>query len=134
VQAAPSAVPEVAKGNLRRSIIMASCLGVITVLVTGLLGHVLIGLFVCVGLGLGALNTYMVQRAVVRYAISEATNKKARFTRSVLGRLALITVFAFGFALLVRPDGVGVFAGLAFFQLLMIGGSSVTVYKQLMNP
>jgi hypothetical protein len=84
----------VAKGNLRRSIIMASCLGVATVLVTGLFGHVLIGVFVCVGLGLGALNTYLVQRAVVRYAVSEARNKKARFTRSVLGRLALITVLA----------------------------------------
>ena len=133
MQAAP-AVPEVAKGNLRRSIILASCLGVVAVLVTGLFGHVLIGVFVCVGLGLGALNTYLVQRSVVRYAASEARNKKARFTRSVLGRLALITVLALGAAFLVRPDGVGVFAGLAFFQLLMLGGSSVTVYKQLMNP
>jgi hypothetical protein len=133
VQAAPT-VPEVAKGNLRRSIIMASCLGVAAVLVTGLFGHVLIGLFACVGLGLGALNTHMVQRSVVRYAVSEAPNKKARFARSVIGRLALITVLAVGAALLVRPDGVGVFAGLAFFQLIMIGGSSVNVYKQLMNP
>jgi ATP synthase I chain len=133
VQAAPT-VPEVAKGNLRRSIILASCLGVAAVLVTWLFGHVLIGVFVCVGLGLGALNTYMVQRSVVRYAASEAHNKKARFTRSVLGRLALITLLALGCAFLVRPDGAGVFAGLAFFQLLMLGGSSVTVYKQLMNP
>jgi hypothetical protein len=133
VQAAPT-VPEVAKGNLRRSIILASCLGVAAVLVTGLFGHVLIGVFACVGLGLGALNSYMVQRAVVRYAASEASNKKGRFTRSVLGRLALITALALGTAFLVRPDGVGIFVGLAFFQLLMIGGSSVTVYKQLMNP
>ena len=133
MQAAPT-VPEVAKGNLRRSIILASCLGVAAVIVTALFGHVLIGVFVCVGLGLGALNTHLVQRSVVRYAASEAPNKKARFARSVLGRLALITVLALGAALLVRPDGVGVFAGLAFFQLLMLGGSSVTVYKQLMSP
>jgi hypothetical protein len=133
VQAAPT-VPDVAKGNLRRSIILASCLGVAAVLVTGLFGHVLIGVFACVGLGLGALNSYMVQRAVVRYAASEASNKKGRFTRSVLGRLALITALALGTAFLVRPDGVGIFVGLAFFQLLMIGGSSVTVYKQLMSP
>jgi hypothetical protein len=124
----------VAKGNLRRSIILASCLGVAAVIVTALFGHVLIGVFVCVGLGLGALNTHLVQRSVVRYAASEAPNKKARFARSVLGRLAFITVLALGAALLVRPDGVGVFAGLAFFQLLMLGGSSVTVYKQLMSP
>ncbi|HEY7224936.1 MAG TPA: hypothetical protein VH561_15285 [Micromonosporaceae bacterium] len=123
-----------AKGNLRRSIFMASGMGIAAVVVAGLLGHVLAGLFVCAGLGLGALNTRMVQRAVVRYAASEAPNKKGRFAWSVLGRLALITVVAVGMAVLVRPDGVWVFAGLAFFQLLLLGGSSVTVYKQLMNP
>jgi ATP synthase I chain len=133
VQAAHT-VPDVAKGNLRRSIIMASCLGVAAVLVTGLLGHVLMGLFACVGLALGAGNTWLVQRAVVRFAASEAPNKKARFARSVLGRLALITLLAVGLGLLVRPDGLGVFGGLAFFQLLMIGGASVPVYKQLKHP
>jgi ATP synthase I subunit len=133
VQAAPT-VPDVARGNLRRSIIMASCLGVVAVLVTGLLGHVLMGLFAIVGLALGAFNTLLVQRAVVNYAASDASNKKARFTRSVFGRLALITVLAVGIGILVRPDGLGVFAGLAFFQLLMIGGASVPVFKQLKNP
>jgi hypothetical protein len=124
----------VAKGNLRRSAIMAACVGVVAVVVTGLLGHVLMGLFACVGLALGALNTFMVQRSVVNYAASEAPNKKARFTRSVLGRLALITVLAVGLALIVRPDGLGVFGGLAFFQLLMVGGASVPVFKQLKSP
>jgi len=110
---------------------MASCLGVAALLVTGLLGHVMMGVFLCVGLGLGALNTRMVQRAVVSYANSEASNKKARFTRSVLGRLGLITLIALVIILLDRPDGLGVLAGLAFFQLLMIGGAAVPVIKQL---
>ncbi len=134
MQAAAPTVPDVARGNLRRSIIMASCLGVVAVLATGLLGHLLMGVFVCVGLGLGALNSRLVQRAVVAYAASGAANKKARFTRSVLSRLALITVVAVGLAVLVRPDGLGVFGGLAFFQLLMVGGASVPVYRQLKNP
>jgi hypothetical protein len=129
VQAAT--VPDVAKGNLRRSIIMASCLGVVAVLVTGLLGHVLMGLFACVGLALGALNARMVQRSVVTYANSEFPNKKARFARSVLGRLGLITLITVVIGLLVRPDGIGVFGGLAFFQMVMLGGASVPVFKQL---
>ena len=133
MQAAPT-VPAVASGTLRRSIIMSACVGVVAVLVTGLLGHVLMGLFACVGLALGALNTRMVQRSVVNYGTSEAANKKARFTRSVLGRLALITVLAVGAGILVRPDGLGVFAGLAFFQMMMLGGASVGVYRQLKNP
>jgi hypothetical protein len=113
---------------------MASCLGVVAVLVTGLLGHVLMGLFALVGLALGAFNTLLVQRAVVNYAVSDAPNKKARFTRSVFGRLALITALAVGIGVLVRPDGLGVFGGLAIFQLLMIGGASVPVFKQLKSP
>jgi hypothetical protein len=133
VQAAPT-VPAVASGTLRRSIIMSSCVGVAAVLVTGLLGHVLMGLFACVGLALGALNTRLVQRSVVKYGTSDAPNKRARFTRSVLGRLALITVLALGIGILVRPDGLGVFAGLAFFQMMMLGGATVGVYRQLKNP
>ena len=66
-----------------------------------------------------------------RYANSEAANKKGRFTRSVLGRLAMITLVALGCLLLVRPDGVGVLAGVAIFQMLMLGGASVTTFKQL---
>src|SRR5215475_11125805 len=101
---------------------MAATIGVLTLVVSGLLGHVL------VGLGLGAGNTWLVQRSVVSYANSEATNKKGRFTRSVLGRLAIITVVALGLALLVRPDGVGVLAGVAIFQMLMLGGASVLAF------
>lgn len=133
MQAAPS-VPAVARGTLRRSIIMASVLGAAAVLVTGLLGHVLMGLFACLGIALGALNTFMVQRSVVTYANSPYANKKARFTRSVLGRLGVVTVIALGVTVLVRPDGLGVFAGLAFFQMLMLGGATVPVIKQLRNP
>jgi len=31
----------------------------------------------------------------------------------------------------VRPDGIGVFAGLAFFQMVMLGGATVPLIKQL---
>jgi hypothetical protein len=43
-------------------------------------------------------------------------------------------VLAVGAGILVRPDGLGVFAGLAFFQMMMLGGASVGVYRQLKNP
>ena len=131
MQAIPTVTPASAVANLRRSVIMAATIGVLTLIVSGLLGHVLLGVFVLVGLGLGAGNTWLVQRSVVSYANSEATNKKGRFTRSVLGRLAIITVVALGLALLVRPDGVGVLAGVAIFQMLMLGGASVLAFKQL---
>jgi hypothetical protein len=110
---------------------MSAGLGVLGLIVLGLLGHVLMGAFLILGLALGAGNTWLVQRSVVAYANSDAANKKGRFTRSVLGRLGLITLVALSCLLLVGPDGVGVLAGVAIFQMLMLGGASVTTFKQL---
>jgi hypothetical protein len=124
-------VPRAAVANLRRSILMAAALGTVSLLLLGLLGHLVMGLFVGFGLALGAVNSHQVQRAVVAYAASGQPNKKARFTRSILGRLGIVTVLALASALLVRPDGLGVFAGLAFFQMIMLGGAAVPVFKQL---
>ncbi len=99
------AIPAVAKGNLRRSIIMAACVGVIVLVSTALLGHFFMGVFACVGLALGAMNSRMVQNAVLSYGQSQATNKKALFTRSILARLGVVTVIALGCAYFIRPDG-----------------------------
>jgi len=110
---------------------MAVGLGIAATIALAFIGHFVMGLFLILGLGLGALNTWLVQRAVVAYAASEAGNKKARFTRSVFGRLGIITVLAVGAAFLDRPDGLGVFAGLSVFQMFMLGGASVPLVKQL---
>ena len=134
MQALETVTPRAAVANLRRSVIMSAGLGLLGVIVLGLFGHVLMGVFLILGLALGAGNTWLVQRSVVAYANSQATNKKIRFTRSVLGRLAIITLVALGCLLLVRPDGAGVLAGVAIFQMLMLGGASVTTFKQLKQP
>jgi hypothetical protein len=125
------AIPAVAKGNLRRSIIMAACAGVLALAACIALGHPLMGVFILAGLALGALNSRMVQQAVLNFGTSQAVNKKAMFTRSILVRLGIVTVVALGCAYFIRPDGFGVFGGLAFFQMLMLGGASVPVYRQL---
>lgn len=124
-------VPVHAAGNLRRSAVVAACAGVLGLVGCALAGHVAMGLFLLLGLGLGALNSLLVQRSVVQFAASEAANKKRRFTMSVLGRLAAITVVALICVFLVRPDGLGVIAGLALFQLIMLGGASVPLLKEL---
>ena len=131
MQAVETVTPRAAVANLRRSVIMSAGLGVLGLIVLGLLGHVFMGAFLILGLALGAGTPGLVQRSGVAYATSAAANKKGRFTRSVLGRLGIITLVALGCLLLVRPDGVGVLAGVAIFQMLMLGGASVTTFKQL---
>jgi hypothetical protein len=127
----PAETPLVdAAANLRRSTIVAACLGAVGVLITSLLGHPLMGAFFVVGLGLGALNTFLLQNSVVRYSASP-TMGKAQFSRKVLLRLVGITAISFGFALFIRPDGLGIFAGLAIFQVLMLVGAAVPVFRSL---
>lgn len=127
-------LPVAALVNLRRSLIVAVCLGLAALLGTALFGRPLAGIFACIGLALGALNTRMVQRSVLRFASNDAPNKKSRFTQSVLARLALVTLLAVGCALLVRPDGLGVFTGLAAFQLVMLLAASIPIFKSLRQP
>ncbi len=127
----PAGAPLVdAAANLRRAIIVGSCLGVIATIVLAFYGHALMGIFGCVGLALGALNNSMLQKSVRHYAIDPTMSKK-KFRHGVVGRLATVTALAIGMALLIRPDGLGVFVGLAVFQLLMLLGAALPVFRSL---
>ena len=118
------------RANLRRSAIVGAALGVVATVVTSLEGHPWMGFFGCLGIALGALNNRMLQKSVIAYA-TDANVTKARFRNGVLGRLMGITIFAIALALLVRPDGLGVFAGLAVFQILMLVGAALPVFRSM---
>jgi hypothetical protein len=122
--------PVSAAANLRRSAIVGAALGAASIVVTAMYGHPMAGVFGCVGIALGALNNRMLQTSVVRFASSPEFGKK-QFRRGVMGRLGLITLLAIGVGLLVRPDGLGVFVGLAVFQILMLIGAAVPVFRSL---
>jgi hypothetical protein len=49
----------------------------------------------------------------------------------MLGRLAVITAVALVCAIMFRPDGLAVFAGLAIFQLLTIISASVPLVREI---
>ena len=105
-------------------------MGVLALIASGLLGHILMGVLGCVGLGLGLLNTRLVQRSVSKVTITENPSKKA-LAFSALGRLAIITAIALVVGILVRPDGIGIFIGLAVFQLIIIASTSASAVKGL---
>ena len=122
--------PVDAVANLRRSTIVATVLGLLSIVVLAFSGHAFAGMFACVGLALGALNNKMLQRSVLSYAEHE-TIRRAQFSRKVFARLGVITAIAFGCAFLLRPDGLGVFVGLAVFQVLMLVGAAVPVFRSM---
>jgi hypothetical protein len=116
--------------NLRLAMPIAAGLGAVSFAVLAPMGYPLAALFFCGGLGLGLLNTSLVQRSAARFAASGDPNKR-RFAVSVLARLSLITALAVGLALALQPEGLGVFAGLAVFQLVMIFIASVPLVREL---
>ena len=122
--------PASAAANLRRSVVLGAILGGIATVVLSIEGHPLMGLFGLLGLFLGALNNRMLQKSVLRYAASETMGKK-QFRRGVMARLGLVTLVALAVGLLLRPDGLGVFVGLAVFQVLMLIGAATPVFRSL---
>lgn len=122
--------PVSAAANLRRSVVIGAALGAVAIVVLSVLGHPLMGVFGCVGLALGAVNNRMLQRSVLRYAADESVTKK-QFRRSVMGRLGAVTLVAIGLAVLVRPDGLAVFVGLAVFHVIMLVGAAAPVFRGL---
>lgn len=123
--------PVSAAANLRRSTVLGAVLGAVAIAVTSLQGHPLMGVFGLVGIALGALNNRMLQVSVIAYAQTPDKMTKKRFRNGVFGRLGGITILAIAIGLLIRPDGLGVFAGLAVFQILMLVGAAVPVFRSL---
>jgi hypothetical protein len=126
----PAYTPVDAAMNLRRSSIVGVFLAVAGIVIGAFLGHPLVGVFALIGLALGAANNFMLQKSVQEYAAEPTMNKK-KFRHGVLGRLGAVTVLAIGAGLLVRPDGFGVFVGLAAFQILMLVGAALPVFRSL---
>lgn len=122
--------PVSAAANLRRAVAMSIALGVVALVLCSLQGHPLMGMFGCIGLALGALNNAMLQRATLRFGSDESMTRK-QFSSGVLRRLGAITLVAVGCAVLLRPDGLAVFVGLAVFHVIMLVGASVPVFRSL---
>ena len=122
--------PITAAANLRRSVIVAAVIAVVAIAVSSVVGHPLFGVFGALGLAFGAGNNWLLQREVVRYGMSPDMSRK-RFSGGVFRRLLGLTILSAALALLVRPDGIGTFAGLAAFQILMLVGAAVPILRSL---
>jgi hypothetical protein len=125
----PPYMPPVTRATFRRAAIMAGAVTVVAAVVLLVLGYALYGLFLAVGVALGTLNMWLAVRAVASFATTRPS--KVRFSGSVLGRLAVITVLALAVAWLVRPAGIAVFGGLALFQFLAIVSSMLPLIKEI---
>lgn len=132
MQAAAANVPAATVLDLRKPVLVAIFVGCVGLVVCGVLGHIMAGVLGIVGMGLGVLNTRLLQKSVAKVIASENPSKKA-IGRSSVPRLLLITGLAVALGIFVRPDGLGVFFGLVVFQMIIIGTTAGYVMKQRRN-
>lgn len=92
--------------------------------------RLLFGALFALGLGLGLLNVWFAHGAVARASVQAIATKQA-MALSSLSRLLVITAVALVIGFLLRPDGVGIFVGLAVFQVVLVVLTTVPVMRGL---
>ena len=116
--------------SLKRPLVFVVVIGVLAMGVTVYIGRPLLGALIVLGMLLGLLNIKLVQRAVARVTAEDHPSKQ-RMAYSSASRLLIITAIALVIAFLLRPDGIGVFVGLAIFQVILVLNTTVPVVKGL---
>ncbi|KAA1250445.1 ATP synthase subunit I [Mycobacterium simiae] len=128
-QDAPLVFPSVAFRPVRLFVISLT-LTAVAMLVAGFGGHLMVGVFLGVGLLLGLLNALLVRRSVESITAKEHPLKSSMALNSA-ARLAIITIVGLIIAYVFRPAGLGVVFGLALFQLLLVASTALPVWKKL---
>lgn len=112
--------------------LFAICVAItaVALVVAGLSGHLMVGVFFGVGLLLGLLNAVLVRRSVASITAKDHPLKSTMAVNSAT-RLAVITVVGLIIAFVFRPTGLGVLFGLALFQILLVASTALPVWKKL---
>jgi hypothetical protein len=132
IKDAASNVPPTVLINLRRPLIAATVLAVIGIVLGVIFGHPVMGILFAIGLGMGLYNARLLQKQVVKVISSENPTKR-QLTGSSMQRLGVLTLIALAMGYFLRPDGLGVFFGLAVFQLVFMAHTMLPVLKERRN-
>jgi hypothetical protein len=128
-QDAPLVFPSVAFRPLRLFAVCIALTGLV-MLAAGLLGHIMVGVFFGIGLGLGLLNAVLVQRSVESIT-AEAHPLKRKMALNSATRLLVMTVIGLTIAFVFRPQGLGVVFGMALFQVVLVLATALPVMKKI---
>ncbi|QLY29426.1 hypothetical protein [Nocardia huaxiensis] len=114
----------------RRTAAIALGLGVLALMITGVLDRLLLGVFIGTGLTLGWVNAQLTWMSIVRVTDSE-TPSKQKLAMSAAARLLTLTGLAILIAVFTRPNGIGIFFGMAVFQVVLVFHTVVPELKGL---
>ncbi|MEV0338595.1 hypothetical protein AB0H49_06175 [Nocardia sp. NPDC050713] len=100
----------------RGPIIVSTAAGITILAAAGMQDRLLLGVFICAGIGLGLANAYLTRLGVAEL-VSENTSGKGPLAAITGIRLFAVTVLALVAGVLTRPDGLGILYGLVTFQI-----------------
>jgi hypothetical protein len=100
-------------------LLLPGAVSAVALLVSGSLGHLLIGVLVTVGVGLGVVNGLLMEHATAKIT-PDSDHEKQDVVKASLGRLAIVTGLALLIAFLARPDGWVLLVSLACYQILVL--------------
>lgn len=129
-QAAAAKVPASTVMSLRRPLITSVIVGLAGLVGCIIAGHPVMGILGIIGLGLGLFNNRLLQRATVKVISGDNPTRRAMMGSSAQ-RLAVITLIAIALGFFVRPDGLGIFVGLAVYQIINMAHTAAPVIKEL---
>lgn len=120
---------------LRRTALVGAGLGVVALVVSGLLGHLLVGAGAVLGLGLGLLNIRLVTLSIARAGANEPESGKPSKVRRVIAsntmlRLGVTTGIIFALVFTVRELGMGALGGVALFYFVFLGNVMRALFQQ----
>lgn len=113
----------------RRTAVAATCVGLLAVVVSVVLGHPLVGVGVVLGLVMALGNFRLIARATVKATASGREDKRRPLVFNTLGRLGVITVAAFALVFVNQQLGFGTLVGLAAFQFTLLSNVVVCMLR-----
>jgi len=116
--------------SLVRPAIVSLVLGLMAMAITIPLHRWPLGALICAGLFIGLVNARLVVTAVTQITNSE-TPSKQKMALSSASRLLGITAIALVIGFLLKPNGIGLFFGLAVFQVIQVLNTTLPVLKGL---
>jgi hypothetical protein len=126
-------IPEIAR-LLRRAVFGAVGIGIVALVVSAILGHVLAGMGVCIGLAIGLVNIRLVTASISKISASDVEKPKRMIASRALYRLVGTTVVVIALVVLSTTLGIATAGGIALFYFVLVANLVRSLLGGMTSP
>lgn len=117
--------------NQRRAMLMAGLLVIAAIWISIPLGEWQGGMFLAIGIALGAINHVLTEHVLLRSVESGDLPTRKQYAATSLARLLGISMVAVVLALVFWPNGAAVLFGLAIFHLIALVLTAIPLLREV---